>query len=117
MLTLLYHLRQQLRMRETAEESASTAGYLERLLLHFKREQQSSLNLDEDISRLLVEPLSTREREVLWHMSRGHSNREIAEQLVIAPSTVKSHVRAIYTKLGVENRAQALARLHKLKQF
>jgi LuxR family maltose regulon positive regulatory protein len=69
----------------------------------------------EHASLPLVEPLSEREREVLWHISEGRSNREIAEQLVVAPSTVKSHVRAIYAKLGVESRTQALARVRRLK--
>ena len=75
------------------------------------------MTASEDTSLPLVEPLSEREREVLWHISEGRSNREIAEQLVLAPSTVKSHVRAIYSKLGVESRTQALARVRRLKQF
>ena len=93
------------------QASTPGASYLEQLILCINREQQASLKEDGPLS--LVEPLSMREREVLWHISQGHSNREIAEQLVIAPSTVKSHVRAIYSKLGVENRAQALRHLHK----
>jgi LuxR family maltose regulon positive regulatory protein len=52
---------------------------------------------------------------VLWHINEGRSNREVAEQLVIELSTVKSHVRAIYAKLGVESRTQALARVRRLK--
>ena len=118
LLALLYRLRHELRSQSIAEEHAPTRSYLERLILLFNREQQTNLALDEeDTSFLLVEPLSEREREVLWHISEGRSNREIAEQLVIAPSTVKSHVRAIYSKLGVESRTQALARMRKLKQL
>lgn len=114
-LTLLYRLRHELRMQHTTEEPAPTSGYLDRLILHFKQEQQTSLSPYEHAEPPLVEPLSGREREVLWHISEGHSNREIAEQLVIALSTVKSHVRAIYAKLGVESRTQALARARRLK--
>jgi ATP/maltotriose-dependent transcriptional regulator MalT len=114
-LTLLYRLRHELRTHQTTEEPAPTPGYLDRLILLFKQEQQTTLTLGEHAEPSLIEPLSGREREVLWHISEGRSNREIAEQLVIAPSTVKSHVRAIYAKLGVESRTQALARVRGLK--
>ena len=111
LLPLFYRLRQQLRSQNTVQASTPGASYLEQLILCINRKQQASLKEDGPLP--LVEPLSMREREVLWHISQGHSNREIAEQLVIAPSTVKSHVRAIYSKLGVENRVQALRHLHK----
>jgi DNA-binding NarL/FixJ family response regulator len=42
-------------------------------------------------------------------ISRGRSNRDIAEQLVISEKTVKNHIRAIYDKLGVASRAEAMA--------
>ncbi|HEU5227206.1 MAG TPA: LuxR C-terminal-related transcriptional regulator [Ktedonobacteraceae bacterium] len=116
LLTLLYHLRNALRTHGRTEEPAPTLDYLERLILLLNQEQQTSQAVDEGASLLLVEPLSEREREVLWHLSEGRSNREIAEQLVIATSTVKSHIRAIYSKLGVNSRTQALARIRRLKQ-
>lgn len=62
----------------------------------------------------LAESLSERELEVLRLIVAGYSNREIARQLVVAVSTVKSHVNAIYAKLGVSRRAQAIARAHEL---
>jgi DNA-binding NarL/FixJ family response regulator len=52
--------------------------------------------------------LSQRELEVLAEMARGLSNREIAARLYIAESTVAHHVSAIYAKLGVVTRAQAI---------
>jgi DNA-binding NarL/FixJ family response regulator len=51
--------------------------------------------------------LTTREVEVLRLVARGHSNRQIAERLVIARKTVDNHVEHIYTKIGVSNRARA----------
>jgi LuxR family maltose regulon positive regulatory protein len=57
----------------------------------------------------LVEPLSDREIEVLECISEGLSNREIAQRLTIALSTVKSHTRNIYSKMGVNSRTQAIA--------
>lgn len=53
--------------------------------------------------------LTQRESEVLAFVVSGMSNRAVASQLVISEETVKSHVRAIYRKLGVEDRAQAVA--------
>ncbi len=62
----------------------------------------------------LLEPLSERELEVLRLLEQGASNQEIAEGLVLALSTVKSHVRNILSKLGVSNRTQAVKRAHTL---
>jgi DNA-binding NarL/FixJ family response regulator len=55
-------------------------------------------------------PLTDREREVLREVAIGRSNKEIARVLHIAETTVKSHVRAILDKLGVESRTQAALR-------
>jgi LuxR family maltose regulon positive regulatory protein len=54
--------------------------------------------------------LSPRERSVLVLLSEGRSNKDIARELSIAPETVKSHVKNIFGKLGVERRAQAVSR-------
>jgi len=55
--------------------------------------------------------LSAREREVLWWVSRGKSNAEIATALYISESTVRKHLQSAYRKLGVVNRTAAVARL------
>jgi LuxR family transcriptional regulator, maltose regulon positive regulatory protein len=47
-------------------------------------------------------------------IAEGLSNKEIARDLVIAPETVKSHVKNIFAKLNVEKRAQAVARAQSL---
>lgn len=62
----------------------------------------------------LAEPLSGREIEVLRLIDLGLSNAAIAERLVVAPSTVKTHINNIYGKLGVQTRVQALQRAHEL---
>ena len=62
----------------------------------------------------LVEPLSTREQEVLALLAAGHPNRAIAEELVITLDTVKRHVSHVFGKLGVANRTQAVARARQL---
>jgi DNA-binding NarL/FixJ family response regulator len=53
--------------------------------------------------------LSQRESEVLELIVHGNSNRAIAARLVLGEETIKTHVRSIYRKLGVTDRAQAVA--------
>lgn len=62
----------------------------------------------------LTEPLTERETEVLQLIAGGATNREIAEQLVIAAGTVKRHTNHIYGKLQVHNRTEAVARAREL---
>ena len=59
--------------------------------------------------------LSPRELEVLHLLADGHSNQEIASRLVLALSTVKSHVKSILMKLEAENRTQAVTRARELQ--
>jgi DNA-binding NarL/FixJ family response regulator len=56
-----------------------------------------------------TDPLTDREREVLQHVARGYTYREVGEQLHIAPKTVENHVRNILDKLHL-NRKQELIR-------
>ena len=51
--------------------------------------------------------LTAREVEVLGLLARGHSNREIAEALVVSPKTAANHIEHIYSKLGISTRAAA----------
>lgn len=52
--------------------------------------------------------ISTRERQVLAGIAFGMTDSQVGHVLGIAPATVKSHLRRIYTKLGVSRRAQAV---------
>jgi NarL family two-component system response regulator LiaR len=56
---------------------------------------------------LTTEPLTERELDVLRLVAQGHSNREIAEQLVITEMTVRAHVSNILGKLHLASRTQA----------
>ncbi len=53
--------------------------------------------------------LTDRERDILAQLARGLGNREIARALFISEATVKTHLRRIYDKLGVDTRAGAVA--------
>jgi LuxR family maltose regulon positive regulatory protein len=58
---------------------------------------------------VILEPLSERELDILRLIAAGRSNQEIAETLVIAVSTVKSHINNLYGKLGTNRRTEAIA--------
>jgi DNA-binding NarL/FixJ family response regulator len=53
--------------------------------------------------------LTQREADVVQLMSKGHSNRSIAESLFLSEATIKTHLVRIYRKLGVDNRAAAVS--------
>ena len=67
-----------------------------------------------DESHDLIEPLTSREHDVLEQMAGGLSNRQIADVLGISEHTVKFHVSAILGKLGVSSRSAAIR--HGLRQ-
>jgi predicted ATPase/DNA-binding CsgD family transcriptional regulator len=62
----------------------------------------------------LLEPLTTREEEILALLTQQHSAAEIAHELTLAVSTVKWYVQQLYGKLGVNSKRQALARAREL---
>jgi LuxR family maltose regulon positive regulatory protein len=72
--------------------------------------EQESLPLPSRTAGPAAEPLTERELEVLRLLAAGLSNREIAETLVVALSTVKQHLKNLYGKLDVHSRTQAVAR-------
>jgi LuxR family maltose regulon positive regulatory protein len=58
--------------------------------------------------------LSRREVVIVRQIGQGQSNKEIARRLGIAPETVKTHIKNIFSKLGVERRTHAVLRAHSL---
>ena len=56
-----------------------------------------------------TKPLTTREEQVLRLMAEGLSGPQMARELVISPSTIKSHIENLYAKLGVAHRGAAVA--------
>ncbi|APA98218.1 response regulator transcription factor [Nocardia seriolae] len=57
--------------------------------------------------------LTDRERDVLRLMAQGRNNSEIAGELFIGVSTVKTHINSLFAKLGVRDRGQAIAYAHR----
>jgi LuxR family maltose regulon positive regulatory protein len=97
-------------------------GYVDRLLAAFEAEKSCSPAPQvpcppapsPPCSSALADPLTPRELEVLHLISQGLSNKDIAEELVIALNTVKRHTSSIYSKLGAKSRTQAIARAREL---
>ncbi|MGB3717302.1 MAG: protein kinase [Candidatus Promineifilaceae bacterium] len=90
----------------------------EALLAQFQDEYHKPKKAIVSLFRLdqpLVEPLTERELEVLRLIASGLTNKEIAGELIIALGTVKAHTSAIYGKLDVRSRTQAVAKARELK--
>jgi LuxR family maltose regulon positive regulatory protein len=89
-----------------AQESPGMIAFMQRLVHAGGEPSRSAAAAAAD-----VETLSPREHHILTLISQGLSNKEIARNLGITAETVKSHVKNIFAKLGVQNRAQAASRL------
>ncbi|WP_413099252.1 response regulator [Streptomyces sp. Inha503] len=73
-----------------------------RLLQHFTKSRRRAAHEP-------AEPLTEREEEVIQGIARGLTNPEIAAELYIAPSTVKTHLGSVQAKLGLRNRVEIAA--------
>jgi len=62
----------------------------------------------EETQNAMIDPLTARENEVLQCLAGGFTNKEIARHLSISEHTVKYHISSIYSKLGVNNRTEAV---------
>ncbi|MEJ2737414.1 MAG: LuxR C-terminal-related transcriptional regulator [Anaerolineae bacterium] len=109
---------------EQAQLEAVQAHYVERLLAGSSRLQPpSTARGEQPVPDLragiepaaLIEPLTDRELDVLRLMAEGLKYKEIAERLFISLNTVRSHVKAIYGKLHVNNRTQAVELARQLR--
>ena len=61
------------------------------------------------VNRLSDLPITNREKEVLIHLAKGNTNKEISKILMLSTSTVRNHISNIFTKLKISNRSQATA--------
>ena len=79
------------------------------------RNEQHDPNVIIDYEQIKKTGLTQREHEVLVKMAEGLSNQEIAQQLFLSESTVKTHVSNILFKLDAKRRTQAVQSAKKLK--
>jgi LuxR family maltose regulon positive regulatory protein len=99
-------------MRHLLDRTAAGTGgaAVERLLAAFGDTPPDAAS----VVSPLAEPIRERELDVLRSIVAGMSNQEIAAKLHLSPNTVKTHVRNLYGKLGVQSRTQALRRAREL---
>jgi LuxR family transcriptional regulator, maltose regulon positive regulatory protein len=92
-----------------------TRDYVHRLLAAFpETEPVRQPSEAASPAMALPEPLTEREMEILLLLGTELSAPDIAEQLYVAPSTVRSHIKSLYAKLDVHNRGEAVARAQDL---
>jgi LuxR family transcriptional regulator, maltose regulon positive regulatory protein len=91
---------------------AKKINYVHSILAAFS--QAPSLAAQISNPSMLIEPLTDRELDVLRHMALGKTYDEIAAQLVVSINTIRSHVKSIYGKLGVNNRTAAIETARRL---
>lgn len=98
--------------REGGHVKADMIPYVDRLAAGLERARQD--RSAPSSSERILSALSRRETDILTLIADGLSNKEIARSLDIGPETVKSHLKSVFTKLGVEKRAQAVSRAQTL---
>ncbi len=97
--------------QESGNVKTDLIPYVDRLAADLRRAgQDRSPTSDAPI----LSALSPRETDILTLIAEGLSNKEIARSLHIGPETVKSHLKSVFSKLGVERRAQAVSRAQTL---
>ncbi len=100
---------------------AGASGYLLKdtspvdLLRHIREVYDGGSPMSSQIARRIINsfrvisnPLSDRESEILRLLSQGMNYKDVADDLFLSPHTVKSHIKNIYSKLHVKNRAEAI---------
>jgi DNA-binding NarL/FixJ family response regulator len=75
-------------------------------VIHVPREGASGPAAVEEPERARSEPLSARERQVLGLLAEGHTNREVADRLLLSVKTVETYRARLNEKLGLKTRAE-----------
>ncbi len=76
---------------------------------HFDENFVEKLLQNPQVPELLrISPLTQREWQVLGLIYSGYSNEQISTELQVAPTTIKTHIRNLYQKIGVNNRTESI---------
>lgn len=102
---LLIIQRFKLRKKLQSQEIDTLRAQILTILRKVPEEQEIDFS---NLNQGLHNPLSERELEILQHALTDNSNREIADQLFVSINTVKTHLKNVYSKIGVSNRKEAL---------
>jgi LuxR family maltose regulon positive regulatory protein len=98
--------------QESGNVKTDLLPYVDRLTTDLQRGRHD--RLAPTSGARILNALSPRETDILTLIAEGLSNKEVARSLDIGPETVKSHLKSVFTKLGVEKRAQAVSRAQTL---
>jgi LuxR family maltose regulon positive regulatory protein len=98
--------------RDSGNITTDMLPYVDRLVAGLQQAGQG--RLAQTFTAPILGGLSPRETDILKLIAQGLSNKEIARSLYIGPETVKSHLKNVFGKLGVERRAQAVSRAQSL---
>jgi len=90
------------------EKDKTTIAYIDRLLEAYTHKTGEVEPSPSRKMMEIIEPLSDREKEVLRLLPTGLSSTEMAEELTISVNTLRTHLKNIYTKLGVHSRYEAI---------
>jgi LuxR family maltose regulon positive regulatory protein len=113
--SLLERVAQRLPHAASLQLSALDA-YLRTILAHQTMRKSAHQRIGRHSVRA-SEHLSARERAVLVLISKGQSNKRVAQTLKVTPETVKSHLKRAFVKLGASTRAEAVSRAADLGQL
>lgn len=98
-------------VEETMGSSSLSVKYLDRILhaMGSVAAHRSSDDMTPDMDAFPLAPLTDREKDILEKLAIGFSSPELADKLCISVNTIRYHLRNIYSKLGGNNRLQAVA--------
>ena len=83
--------------------------YYRHKFAHFDEQFVNKLLATPEVPELLrISPLTQREWQVLGLIYSGYSNEQISDELQVATTTIKTHIRNLYQKIGVANRTEAI---------
>ncbi len=76
-------------------------------MANYQRNKNNEILTIQQVNTAALSPISEKEFEILQHISKGLSNKQVGLKLALSPNTVKWHSQNIYSKLGVQNRTAA----------
>jgi LuxR family maltose regulon positive regulatory protein len=106
MAKVLHELRKRRKARHAVDKNLDT--YLQDILAAMSPVATQAVSTEELLEQEGLEPLTSREMQILHLLDEDLTNKEIARKLVVTPGTVKVHTNNVYRKLSVNNRRAAV---------
>jgi LuxR family maltose regulon positive regulatory protein len=113
--TFVDHGKPMLDLLKQVGKKGMETEYVDKLCRAMRSDAVIQIELQAKPTINLLDPLSPREMEVLRLLSTNQSVNEIADELIVAVSTIRSHIKSIYSKLDVHSRLEAMDRAREWK--